>query len=589
MAVMLAVMPLAGCSSPTEGKNVQDGVFEGSAEGYNGTITTEVKFQDGKIADISVIDENETTTVSDYVLKAVPDAIISNQSVNIDTTSGATATAKGVLDSVKDAIKQAGGKVKEWKGENKISLKYAEKKISTDVVVVGGGVAGLSAALRLQQIGVDTTILEKDDTLGGTLKDVKYATQLVGSKFDTEETETDMDALKSEIGEKGNVNSTLLDILMSRLDETVQWELSTLGVPFEDKTVISGTFTQDNLKQYSSSANTIGELLGKEAEVSGARILFSTAMTDVQENEDGAVVTAKGKDGTTYTVSAQYVVLATGSDSDNSSEFVQISSGRSENDTLTIAGNEKFATGAGTAVPYGLSVKCDDSTYVDIYDFLKKNVRNGVFLMDDDGNRFCDEEMNRLDLSGKICSDKKNVYMVLNEKTYVSFKAFLEKNKNISDEVKDKINSDTLECVEYSEDVNTLTVNPLSAIEQLNDSFFESRENQEYADTTGRTEFYGEISTEEPYAIVKLSQSQLYSSAGIETDEHLHVINEDDSASNRIYAVGSACGSITGDKTVSGVSSAWAFVSGKAVADEISGILVPDALNKTLAKETGNS
>ena len=589
MAAMLAMMPLAGCSSPAEGKNVQDGVFEGSAEGYNGTITTEVKFQDGKIADITVTNENETTTVSDYVLKAVPDAIVANQSVNIDTTSGATVTAEGVLGSVKDAIKQAGGNVKEWKGENKVSLKYAEKKISTDVVVVGGGVAGLSTALRLQQIGVDTTILEKDDALGGVLKDVKYATQLVGSEFDTEETETDMDTLKSEISEKGNGNTTLLDILMSRLDETVQWQLNTLGVPFEDKTVLSGTFTQDNLKQYSSSANTIGELLGKEAEVSGARILFSTSMINVEENEDGTVVTAKGKDGTTYTVSAQYVVLATGSDTDSSSQLVSVASERSENDTLKIAENEKYKTSEGTAVSYGLSVKCDDDTYVDIYDFLKKNVKNGAFLMDEDGNRFCNEEMNRLDLSEKVCSDKKDVYLVLNEKTYASFKSMLEKNKNVSDEVKEKISSDSLEGVEYSEDLNTLSVNPLSAIEQLNDSFFESGENEEYADTTGRTDFYGEMTAEGPYTIVKLSHSQLYSSAGIETDEHLHVINEDDSVSNRVYAVGSTCGSITGSETVSGVSSAWTFVSGKAVADEISGILVPDALNKILAKETGNS
>ena len=438
MAAMLAMMPLAGCSSPAEGKNVQDGVFEGSAEGYNGTITTEVKFQDGKIADITVTNENETTTVSDYVLKAVPDAIVANQSVNIDTTSGATVTAEGVLGSVKDAIKQAGGNVKEWKGENKVSLKYAEKKISTDVVVVGGGVAGLSTALRLQQIGVDTTILEKDDALGGVLKDVKYATQLVGSEFDTEETETDMDTLKSEISEKGNGNTTLLDILMSRLDETVQWQLNTLGVPFEDKTVLSGTFTQDNLKQYSSSANTIGELLGKEAEVSGARILFSTSMINVEENEDGTVVTAKGKDGTTYTVSAQYVVLATGSDTDSSSQLVSVASERSENDTLKIAENEKYKTSEGTAVSYGLSVKCDDDTYVDIYDFLKKNVKNGAFLMDEDGNRFCNEEMNRLDLSEKVCSDKKDVYLVLNEKTYASFKSMLEKNKNVSDEVKEQ-------------------------------------------------------------------------------------------------------------------------------------------------------
>lgn len=567
---------------------MQDGIYEGTAEGYNGSITSEVKFQDGKIVDINITDENETATVADYVLKAVPDAIIANQSWNIDTTSGATVTADGVVNAVKDAIQKAGGDLKEWKGENQISLKCSEKNIKTDVVVAGGGISGLSVALRLQQIGVDTTILEKNDELGGALKDVKYATQLVGNEFDTEETETDLEIMKKEIQEKCNENTTLLDILMNRLNETVQWELNTLGVPFEDKTVLSGVFSQGNLKQYSSSSNTIGELLGKEAEVSGARILFGTAITDIEENENGAVVTAKGKDGTTYTLSAQYVVLATGNDTDSTSQLIPVNSGINENDTLKIAENEKYKTWDGTVVPYGLSVKCNDSTYVDIYDFLKKNVKNGAFLMDADGNRFADEEMNRLDLSDRICKENGNVYLVLNEKNYTAFKSMLEKNENLSDEVIEAVTSDSLQCVEYAEDLNTLSVNPLSAIEQLNASFFESRENEAYADSTGRTEFYSEISTEEPYAIVKLEQSQLYSSKGLETDEHLHAVNGDDIISERVYVAGGACGSITGEKSISGVSSAWAFVSGKAVADEICSILVPDALNKTLAKETGN-
>lgn len=586
MAVMLAIMPLSGCTAPKEGKNVQDGIYEGLAEGFNGSVIAEVKFQDGKIADINITDEKETATVSDFVLKAVPDAIIANQSWNIDTTSGATATADGVVNAVKDAIQKAGGNLKEWKSENQISLKYSEKKIKTDVVVIGGGVAGLATALRLQQIGVDTTIVEKDDSLGGVLKDVKCATQLVGSYF-AEESEDCLEEVKNELLEK-NANETLLDILLNRLNETVQWELNTLGVPFAEEYETSNVFTEDSLKQYNASSNTVGELLGKEAEVSGARILFSTAMTDLKENEDGVSVSAKGKDGTTYTISSSYAVLATGGMNDETSDLVTVTSDRSGNDTEKIANLLDLKKTEGNTIPYGLTLMCDENTYVDLYDFLEKNLKNGAFLIDEDGNRFCNEKMNRLDLSEIVCSAGKDVYMVLNEKTYASLKTMLTKDKNVSDEIVEKLGNDALESVICATEEKELPVNLLPAIEQLNDSYLESRENEEYSDSTGRNDFYGELTAEDTYVLVKMSRAQLYSSSSLQTDDKLHAVKEDDTVLEFTYIAGSACGNITESKMVSGVSNAWAFVSGKTVADEISGILAPDALNKILAKETEN-
>ncbi len=38
-----------------------------------------------------------------------------------------------------------------------------------DVVVVGGGVAGLSCALRLQQAGLDLALVEASDRPGGNV------------------------------------------------------------------------------------------------------------------------------------------------------------------------------------------------------------------------------------------------------------------------------------------------------------------------------------------------------------------------------------------------------------------------------------
>ena len=85
------------------------GTYTGTAAGHNGDITVSVTFTDNAIASVEVTVQSETPTLSDKALTEIPQAIVDNQSLGVDTVSGATFTSRGIINAVADAVDQAGG------------------------------------------------------------------------------------------------------------------------------------------------------------------------------------------------------------------------------------------------------------------------------------------------------------------------------------------------------------------------------------------------------------------------------------------------------------------------------------------------
>ncbi len=88
---------------------VPDGKYQGSAPGLNGPIVVEVEVSGGAITAIEVLEQTETPTyyVESYPL--IPDQIIAEQSFDIDTKTGATISAEGIINAVKNALLEALG------------------------------------------------------------------------------------------------------------------------------------------------------------------------------------------------------------------------------------------------------------------------------------------------------------------------------------------------------------------------------------------------------------------------------------------------------------------------------------------------
>ena len=89
-----------------EASSYKDGIYYGTGTGFGGPLKVMVKISDGKIASIQVVENSDG---SSYISKAsaVIESILSKQSTNVDTVSGATYSSVGIIQAVRNALSQA--------------------------------------------------------------------------------------------------------------------------------------------------------------------------------------------------------------------------------------------------------------------------------------------------------------------------------------------------------------------------------------------------------------------------------------------------------------------------------------------------
>lgn len=90
----------------TEADAYRDGTYYGTGTGFGGTMKVKVTVSGGKIASASIEEHKDG---SEYIQMAssILQTIVSAQSTNVDTVSGATYSSAGIIEAVRDALKQA--------------------------------------------------------------------------------------------------------------------------------------------------------------------------------------------------------------------------------------------------------------------------------------------------------------------------------------------------------------------------------------------------------------------------------------------------------------------------------------------------
>lgn len=148
--------------------NAKDGTYTASEVGRNGEIKVQVQIKDNKIADVKILDWSETHPVADQTKTELLPNIVKNQSYNVANISGATLSSFAIKAAVRDCLKQAGLDVKEFGKAAAKAPQSSEIKVeNADVVIVGVGGAGLSAAVTAAMAGKKVVLLEKNGFAGG--------------------------------------------------------------------------------------------------------------------------------------------------------------------------------------------------------------------------------------------------------------------------------------------------------------------------------------------------------------------------------------------------------------------------------------
>lgn len=160
-----ASMLLAACAGGTDDASSE--TYEIEVDGYADKITVATTMNGDEIENVEVLEHNETDGIGSVAVEELPPSIVDSQSLGVDTVTGATITSNAILEAVEQAAAEAGADVEALKNAEVEEVVGEEVNEETDVVVIGGGGAGLSAAISAARGGADVILIEKTAALGG--------------------------------------------------------------------------------------------------------------------------------------------------------------------------------------------------------------------------------------------------------------------------------------------------------------------------------------------------------------------------------------------------------------------------------------
>ncbi len=143
------------------------GTFEGEGYGMQGPIIVNVTVEKGVITGIEYVTYTETANITAVAQERIPAQIVEHQTLSVDTVTGATLSSFGIINAVTDAAEKAGLDVDALKANQYSPAPKPDETWDTDVLVMGGGGAGLSAAITAAQQGANVILIEKGSVLGG--------------------------------------------------------------------------------------------------------------------------------------------------------------------------------------------------------------------------------------------------------------------------------------------------------------------------------------------------------------------------------------------------------------------------------------
>lgn len=307
----------------------QEGTFTGAGKGKNGEGCIEVSVTvdaNGVITAVEVTKNGDDAGISDPAVAKIPADIVEANSLSVDIVTGATLTSNGILAAVEDALKNAGLNPDDYMqaAESAPVQKRAEEQ-TTQVLVVGAGIGGLTAALSARQAGAEVIIIDKMPMAGGTTNlaggilvcvesELFADNRLESDSFEATRAYWEQKMAHSGV-ESGYPDWERLDGVLAETGKTVDWLVES-GIEFGAQPYPASSSYPMALAN-GGGAGLINMLV-KQCTDLGCTLMLNTRGTALVTDETGAIVGAVAEtEDAVITFHAGSVILATGGISQN--------------------------------------------------------------------------------------------------------------------------------------------------------------------------------------------------------------------------------------------------------------------------------
>lgn len=377
LLVLMLILGMTGCGqtpaptpAPEQQKEVKlDGTYEGTGTGRGGNIVVELTIADNKISDINVKEHHESEGISE-AMNIMTEAMIATNSIGVDAVSGATITSAGFRTAVKDAFSKTGAEESALVSTGTVEKEKRDSEYNADVIVIGGGGAGLTAAIAAADNGASVIVLEKMPIQGGNtlISGGEYAAP--GNWLQEKEKLEDSKELFYNDILKGGDNENdpaLVKVLAENALDGALWLKDYVGMEFENYMLFFGGHSVERslVPKNATGFEMINKLTLKLAE-KNVPLHKNTAATELIQNKEGKVtgVIAKYNDQTITYNANKAVILATGGFGANLDMRVKYNEAMNEKVLSTNAVGSK---GDGLVMAEKIGAQLTDMGYIQTY------------------------------------------------------------------------------------------------------------------------------------------------------------------------------------------------------------------------------
>ena len=586
-----------------------------SAPGIEGEdVVVEVTATPDELISVTVTEQNETVGIGSVACDELPAAMVAAQSIDVDAIAGATVTSTAIKTAVAEALESVGidpaGFGSGAAAETEEEAQEAEDlEITADVVVVGAGGAGMTAAIEAADAGMNVVIIESQAMAGGNsvrstgglnaaktpLQDENEFDEAAGvekqlaaaaENYADDETITQLAATVQEqwdayqadpegyfdtpelfeldtmIGGKGINDFALVQTLVENSASAIEW-LDSIGAPLPSVSSFGGASVKrihrpvDDEGKTLSVGSFIVPILQQNLTDRGIDIMMETTATSIIM-EDGAAagIEAVGPAGEAVTIYADAVVLATGGFGANLEKVVEekpeLEGFMTTNAPGILGQGIAMAEAVGAATVDMEQIQIHPTVQADTASLITEGLRgDGAILVNEEGLRFTDEVGTRDAVSAaEIAQTGSHSYLIVDQ-------AMVDASSVIQGYIKKEF---TTAGETYEELAEALGIDAEAFAKTMNDwnSYVEAKEDPDF----GRTSFAAPLDNA-PFYAINVTAGIHHTMGGLKIDPSAEVLDTEGNVISGLFAAGEVTGGVHGANRLGGNAVADFVVFGR--------------------------